>query len=904
MILGQVKALAAGPLLSAGYGRIGIDGGWVCQNDAARATACVCGGVGGSYHDKDGEPVVGLGRFPNLKNLTDEAHALGVKLDFYGNSCNCAGEEQKVWKAQGGNPEKDVAALATYGMDGIKVDGCSPAHNITRWVAALDALPGPRELLLENCGDNGDTWRRPAVSAVGGNCGFQMYRISPDIAPQFYSTMFNLQAMIPYADVSHPGCWSYPDMLQVGSPRLSELEARTHFAAWCVSSAPLILGYDLADAAASARAEKIVGNTVAIAISQAWSGHAGGVLSQSAENFSATTHHGAGDGAGGNTSFPVWQIWSKPLSSSKHALLLINLSPEPRDITANLAALKLDAAAAISLQDVWSHARVAHSGSSYTAKQVPGHGSSFVIAEAASVHPETTKMKHDDVGRDSTTLTHGWKFQLGDLLYNGGPVECADDLKTAFPLILTGKQCAMGPRDAWAVIEAGNKNNHPDDCARACCTSDNCTMWTWFNGSTSPDEKRRLQGGQSFRTYGACVLGFGTHDTSTDCISEGGVGWLGAARTLPVIPRPPPPHVAGGAEEADFDDRAWRQLSIPHDFVIEGTPCLVPLGCIPSETNPSNNMHGSYPKGVGWYRTTFLADASTTAAVSGRVTWLHFEGVLNDAMIFVNGKFLARRFSSYSGFSVELPSSLLKASNVLAVRADSRTNEGWFYEGGGLHRPVHLLSAGSVRVAEHGVYVVATPTGSLSGVTTAPTDIALSAELVNSGASAALDVTVLQAVIDVDTDTLVHTVKTTVSIQATTNKTATQAMHLPLAKLWSLETPKLYTLRTRLMQDGSQVDEINVTFGVRRSVFDVNTGFALNDVKIQLKGFCMHESFGGTGSAIPPTVNDFRITKLKELGTNAWRGAHEPVAESLLDSADKLGMLMVRRLSLRCLIAR
>jgi hypothetical protein len=121
VILGQVRALAAGPLLHAGYGRIGIDGGWVCQNNASRATACTCGGVGGSYHDQFGRPVVGLGRFPDLKNLTATAHALNVKLDFYGNSCNCVKEEQQVWKAQGGNPEKDVSALASYKMDGIKV---------------------------------------------------------------------------------------------------------------------------------------------------------------------------------------------------------------------------------------------------------------------------------------------------------------------------------------------------------------------------------------------------------------------------------------------------------------------------------------------------------------------------------------------------------------------------------------------------------------------------------------------------------------------------------------------------------------------------------------------------------------------------------------------------------------
>ena len=167
--------------------------------------------MGGSYHDKHGEPVVGLGRFPNLTALTAESHKLGIKLDFYGNSCNCASNENKVWRAQGGNPESDVAALGRYGMDGIKVDGCGPSHNISRWVEALDKLDGP-PLLLENCGDNHEAWSPPDVSVVSGTgtCGFQMYRISSDIAPQFYSTMTNLQAMLPYAKVSRPGCWSYP----------------------------------------------------------------------------------------------------------------------------------------------------------------------------------------------------------------------------------------------------------------------------------------------------------------------------------------------------------------------------------------------------------------------------------------------------------------------------------------------------------------------------------------------------------------------------------------------------------------------------------------------------------------------------------------------------------------------
>ena len=283
-------------------------------------------------------------------------------------------------------------------------------------------------------------------------------------------------------------------------------------------------------------------------------------------------------------------------------------------------------------------------------------------------------------GRTTRTLTRGWRFERGDLPFNGGPKLCVDDISTAFPIDLTGKQCAMGPRDAWSRITAGGDTNLPSDCARACCSTDNCTMWTYFNDTNSPQALGGPGGGPggrgpgAFRVKDACVLGYGPHDTATDCVAEGGTDWLGGARTLPVAPGPPPPPVANGAEAEGFDDSGWRRLSIPHDFVIEGEPCVAALGC---ENPLSNFMHGSYPKGVGWYRRTFAApDGGST----DRVTWFHFEGVLNDAMVFVNGKFLARRFESYSGFSVEIPAGTLKATNTLAVRCDSRVNEGWFCE--------------------------------------------------------------------------------------------------------------------------------------------------------------------------------------------------------------------------------
>ena len=146
---------------------------------------------------------------------------------------------------------------------------------------------------------------------------------------------------------------------------------------------------------ASARAEPIVGNKNAIAVNQAWAGHAGSILSQSSETFIAGTKQGAGDGNGGNESFPLWQVYAKPLveGGGKVALLLLNISPESSDITVDFSSVptllhtasEVEIPQVVSLSDVWTGKAVAHTGDSFTAKQVPAHGSIFLIAESSMV---------------------------------------------------------------------------------------------------------------------------------------------------------------------------------------------------------------------------------------------------------------------------------------------------------------------------------------------------------------------------------------------------------------------------------------------------------------------------------------------------------------------------------------
>eukprot|EP00930_Biecheleria_cincta_P072837 TRINITY_DN60182_c0_g1_i1.p1 TRINITY_DN60182_c0_g1~~TRINITY_DN60182_c0_g1_i1.p1 ORF type:complete len:459 (+),score=71.53 TRINITY_DN60182_c0_g1_i1:64-1440(+) len=410
-ILAQAQALAAVPegggasLKELGYKSVGVDDGWQA-----------CGeGVNGSFHDDKGVPLLNLTRFPDLQDMVKQIHTMGLEVGWYFNNCWCQLPELYTWLSKGGNTAQDVDFLVKYGMDGVKVDGCGPSHNITLWSELITKAPA--EIELENCADNGlFAWETaytpadqpgwvPATPADVVHGGFNSYRVSVDIAPQFYSAMHNLQLMEPFLTLDHPlsrpGTWAYPDILQVanknpvGVGEMTPVEWRTHFAAWCITSSPLILGFDLTNKEVYKAAYPIVANRRAIEINQLWAGHPGRLVQASATTFRAVAGKHANDECeNGDPSmcehvvFPTWQLWSKPLPSPYpgwQAVLLINLQDSRSNLSFSLADLSIgvDQVEAI---DVWSGEKV-HIVDTFS-KTLDGHASCFLMI------PPTTEAKN------------------------------------------------------------------------------------------------------------------------------------------------------------------------------------------------------------------------------------------------------------------------------------------------------------------------------------------------------------------------------------------------------------------------------------------------------------------------------------------------------------------------------
>ncbi|MBP3728264.1 MAG: glycoside hydrolase family 2 protein [Pseudobutyrivibrio sp.] len=111
-------------------------------------------------------------------------------------------------------------------------------------------------------------------------------------------------------------------------------------------------------------------------------------------------------------------------------------------------------------------------------------------------------------------------------------------------------------------------------------------------------------------------------------------------------------------------------------------------------------------------------------------------------------------------------------------------------------------------------------------------------------------------------------------------------------KLWDVESPYLYNVKTQLLLDDEVVDEFEASVGFRSSEFRKN-GYYLNGRKVKLRGLNRHQSYPYVGYAMPESMQRLDAKILKdELGLNAVRTSHYPQSQYFIDECDKLGLLV------------
>jgi len=331
-------------------------------------------------------------------------------------------------------------------------------------------------------------------------------------------------------------------------------------------------------------------------------------------------------------------------------------------------------------------------------------------------------------------------------------------------------------------------------------------------------------------------------------------------------------HVWGAAARG-FNDRNWQAVNLPHDWAVAQ----------PFDPK-AEKQEGYRQRGIGWYRRTFKLDP----ADRGQNLELQFDGVATRCTVYFNGTEVAHNFCGYTSIYIDVTSMARYGNdvNTIAVRVDADAMEGWWYEGAGIYRHAWLVKRSPVHVVTDGVY--ANPVRGTDGKWTIPVEVTLG----NTGTNAASP-SVEVGVFDSTGKKIAGGQSAPVNIVPMDQALATLSIPVKSPQLWSVDRPNLYEVRTTVLSDNKQVDAVSTMCGFRTIRFDAKEGFFLNDQPLKLQGTCNHQDHAGVGVAVPDSIQEFRIRKLKEMGANAYRTSHNPPSRELLEICDRLGMLVM-----------
>ncbi len=327
-----------------------------------------------------------------------------------------------------------------------------------------------------------------------------------------------------------------------------------------------------------------------------------------------------------------------------------------------------------------------------------------------------------------------------------------------------------------------------------------------------------------------------------------------------------------------YDDSAWRDVDLPHDWAIE----------LPFTNDPALSSKGYYPLGrtypetsIGWYRRVFEISADD----AGKRIFIEFDGSYRETMVVFNGFYIGRHSGGYDPIRFDVTDFANPGQrNVLLVRVDATSSDGWFYEGAGLYRHVWMVAKNPVHVQQWGTFVQAEVRANEASLSIR-TDV-------NNHSLAAQNARVISTILDPSGQSVSRGATELASIPVRGEQQYKQQIVVKRPLLWSLEERNLYKLITEIEVGGNIVDRHETRFGIRSIKFDPANGFLLNDKPVKIKGTCNHQDHAGVGVAVPDAVQYYRIRKLQEMGCNSLRTSHNPPPPELLDACDELGMLV------------
>ncbi|RYD80096.1 MAG: glycoside hydrolase family 2 protein [Sphingobacteriales bacterium] len=329
-----------------------------------------------------------------------------------------------------------------------------------------------------------------------------------------------------------------------------------------------------------------------------------------------------------------------------------------------------------------------------------------------------------------------------------------------------------------------------------------------------------------------------------------------------------------------FNDASWETVSVPHDWAISGpfdkeidkqVIAITQNG--ESKPTEKTGRTGALPYiGEGWYRKKLNLP---TISANQKVL-LQIDGAMSEPKVYLNGKLVGQWNYGYNYFYIDITDHLNKTGNQLAIHLQNKPQSSRWYPGAGLYRNIHVIIKDKKSVDQWGI-TVTTPV-----VNTAFAKVNVKTKL--TGSNLRLVTQIMDAAGKV---VALDTAKTIFGNEADQN------IQLSNPKLWSPESPYLYTSVSKVYEGNVLKDLVKTRFGVRSISYDAGRGFSLNGKVRKFKGVCLHHDLGPLGTAINVAALRRQLTILKDMGCDAIRSSHNMPSPEQLELCDEMGFMFL-----------
>jgi len=334
------------------------------------------------------------------------------------------------------------------------------------------------------------------------------------------------------------------------------------------------------------------------------------------------------------------------------------------------------------------------------------------------------------------------------------------------------------------------------------------------------------------------------------------------------------------AIQPEFDDSHWQQVDVPHDWAIYGPfdkeidkQVIAITQNQETEATEKTGRTGALPyTGEGWYRKTFSIPDYTP----GKNVILQFEGAMSEPEVFLNGEKIGEWKYGYAYFYFDISDQVNPGNNTLVVKVSNREKSSRWYPGAGLFRKVSLIVKNKEHINHWGTYITTPVATKERAKVTITTQV--------YGDNLKLKTRIYNKEGDLVSDT-----KTNTQI----NNEFEQNIKVENPRLWSPESPYLYSAVIDLFSDGKLVDRVEKKIGIRTIDYSPEKGFSLNSKSRKFKGVCLHHDLGPLGAAVNKSAIRRRLKILKDMGADAIRSAHNMPSFEILELADEMGFLFL-----------